>query len=99
MIAKEKSLVEMTRIREEYAKMREKELKNYKPEPNLSKPVAYFEVDRYTQGSFMGLFVVYEFIPATGKNGKPTRKPVVEGVDVYMAMQYLEKALRAKVFK
>lgn len=97
-----KSVEEMERIREANSKLREKEIKNFVPEKNTSKPVAYFEISRYTTGNFTGLFLVAHILTedAHGKTlENPIRKVIAEGVDMVVAMSSLETALRRKVFK
>ncbi len=93
-----KSAAEMKTIREADAALKAKQLKEFVPEKNVHKPLAYFEVSRYTAGQFKGLFVVAEFTPATGK-AKPERKIISDGVDMVVAMASLETSLRKRVFK
>lgn len=97
-----KSAVEMDRIRAADAKLREKQIKEFVPEKNLKRPVAYFQIERYTAGSFRGLFAVSQVIPEDA-NGRPLKRPLVktvaDGVDVHVAMSSLETALRKKVFR
>lgn len=89
-----KTLVEMERIRAEDAKLRAQEV--HVPEKNVSKPLAYFEVSRYTAGSFRGSFVVADVTPIEGKK---RRKIIADGVDMVVAMASLETSLRKRVFK
>lgn len=93
-----KTPAEMERIREADAKLKAQQLKNFVPEKNMSKPIAYFEISRYTAGNFRGSFIVAEFIPAEGKK-KAERKIVSDGVDMVVAMASLETSLRKRVFK
>lgn len=88
----------MERIREADAILKAKQLKEFVPEKSTSKPVAYFEIDRYVTGPFRGSFVVSEFIPGEGKK-KAERKIVSDGVDMVIAMSSLETSLRKRVFK
>lgn len=101
MALKMKSIAELDRIREVEAKIQEKLRKEFVPEKNEWKPMAYFEVGRYTKGPFLGLFIVTQLI--TEENGKKLKKPIrkvlTEGVDMLIAMSYLETALRRRVFK
>lgn len=93
---------EMARIRELEAKLQEKLRREFKPEKNEYKPLAYFEIGRYTTGAFRGLFIVTQLLTDDGK-GKtlknPLRKTVADGVDIHIAMSNLETALRRRVFK
>lgn len=93
-----KSPAEMERIRAADAVLVAKQRKDFVPEKNASKPLAYFEISRYTAGSFRGSFVVAEFFPAEGKK-KAERKIVADGVDMVVAMSSLETSLRKRVFK
>ncbi len=97
-----KQAAEMSRIREQDAVLRAKQNLEKKPEPNLHKPVAYFEISRYTTGSFRGLFLVTQLMTEDGKGNtlkKPIRKVVAEGVDMVVAMSSLETSLRRRVFR
>lgn len=97
-----KSPAEMDRIRKVAAVIREKEMREFIPEKNEHKPIAYFEISRYTTGSFRGLFLVAQMI-ADDSQGRPLKRPIrkviAEGVDMVVAMSSLETALRRKVFK
>lgn len=97
-----KSLEEMERIREGQAVLDQKRLATQIPEANESKPVGYFEVFRYTKGSFRGLFGGAVMITEDAKGHplkKPIRKIVADGVDMVVLMSSLETALRRKVFR
>lgn len=108
--SKLKNPQEMERIRQRQAALDEAAAKNRKPEPNLAAPLASFEIGRYTQGSFKGLFVVtqkVEEIAYKDKDGAALSKPVkrtvkktvADGVDMFVAITSLETALRKRVFK
>jgi hypothetical protein len=97
-----KSAAEMEIIRKKQAVIDEARLKNYKPEANVSTPLAYFEIGRYTSGSFRGLFVVSQLLTEDAKGHnlkKPIKKIVADGVDMFVAITSLETALRKRVFK
>jgi len=101
-VSKLKTPQEMDKIRAEDAKLREQQIKDFVPEKNEARPVAYFQIDRYHKGSFMGLFIVSQMLVEDAK-GKPLKKPirkvVSDGVDMVVAMSSLETALRRKVFR
>lgn len=101
-MAKFKTAAEMDAIRAEDAKIQEKARREFVPEKNTYKPLAYFEVSRYVTGSFVGSFVVAQMITEDGQ-GKPLKKPlrkvVADGVDMVVAMASLETALRRKAFR
>lgn len=101
-MSKLKSPQEMEHIREADAKLREKQLREFVPERNISKALAYFEIGRYTSGNFRGLFTVHQMITedALGKPlKKPIRKTVADGVDMVVAITSLENAIRRRVYK
>ena len=102
MPLKLKSPAEMDRIREAQALLTQKENAARVPEKNVATPLAYFEISRYTQGSFKGLFVVSQLV-TTDKKGKtlkePIKKSVADGVDIHIAMSALDTAIRRRVFK
>lgn len=93
-----KTKMEMDKIRDADAKLRADQIKNFVPEKLASKALAYFEISRYTAGSFRGSFIVAEFIPAEGKK-KAERKVIADGVDMVVAMANLETSLRKRVFR
>ena len=94
------SMIELDRLRGLTEKEREKAIREQPIEPNTYKPLAYFEIGRYTTGSFRGMFVVSQML--TEDKGKvlkkPIRKVVCDGVDMVVAMASLETALRRRVF-
>lgn len=97
-----KTPAELDRMREEQAKLDAKRRETETREPNVCKPLAYFEVGRYTSGSFKGLFVVSQLITEDEKGRtlkKPIRKSVADGVDIFVAITSLETALRRRVYK
>lgn len=98
---REKSIEEMEVIRAADSLLRQKAIAEFVPEKNESKPVAHFEISRYTQGQFMGLFIVSQiFNDQDGKTlKKPIKKVIAEGVDIVVAMSSLETALRRRVFR
>lgn len=101
-MSKLKTPQEMDRIREAEARIQEKLRRDFVPEKNESKPLAYFEISRYVRGSFRGLFVVTQLITEDGHGEpikKPIRKVVADGVDLFVAMTSLETALRRRVFR
>lgn len=89
--------LERERIRKANDLIQQKLKKDFKPEPNLDRPVAYYEVGRYYQGSCKGLFTIYEVNP--DKKHKTERKRVAEGVGFDYVMPAIEYSLRRKVFK
>lgn len=95
------SMIELDRIRGMMAKDLEKSLREQPSEPNTYRPLAYFEIGRYTTGAFRGMFVVSQMI--TEEKGKVLKKPikkvVCDGVDMVVAMSSLETALRKRVYK
>lgn len=97
-----KTPAEMEAIREKDAILKAEALKNFVPEKNASKPLAYFEIGRYTTGSFRGLFIVSQML-TEDEDGKPFKKPIkktlAEGVDIVVALAQLETALRKRAFK
>ncbi len=99
--SKLKTPQEMEAIREKDAALKAEELKKFVPEKNESRPLAYFEIGRYTSGSFRGLFVIHQLV-TEGADGKalkkPIRKTLAEGVDVVVGMAAIETALRKRVF-
>ncbi len=97
-MAKIKTAMEMNAIREADAKLKAEALKTFVPEKLASKPLAYFEISRYTAGSFRGLFIAAEFIPAEGKK-KAERKVIADGVDIVVVMANIETSLRKRVFR
>lgn len=66
------------------------------PEGNKNRPLAYFQVDRYTQGPFRGLFLGFQLVE--DKDGKPKAKMIAEGVDMVVLMSAIETALRKRVY-
>ena len=89
----------MDAIREAEAPLRQKEKDSFVPEANEYSPVAQFEINRYTKGQFMGVFVVVQLIK-DGRNPKQQiRNILAEGVDIVVAMSSLETALRRRVFR
>lgn len=98
-MSKIKSPAEMERIRADDAILKEKQHKDFVPEKNVSRPIAYFEISRYTAGSFRGSFVVAEFVQSKVEGKDATRRIVADGVDMVVAMASLETALRKRVFK
>ena len=93
---------ELERMRTAQAVIDAKARAAFVPEKTESKPVAYFEVSRYTTGNFRGLFLVHQLLTedSQGKQlRKPIRKLVVEGVDMVVAMAAMETALRKRVFR
>ena|ERR1035437_3980154 len=98
---KMKSLAEMERIRAADAILRAEQAKKFVPEPNVYKPLAYFECGRYTTGTFRGLFAVFQLI-VEDENGRklkvPIRKPVSDGDDFFMANGKLSEAFRRRVY-
>lgn len=89
-------MAEMERIRAIDAKLKEEELKNFKPEPNTHKIYLSIEVGRYVTGQFKGSFVIIENI----KDGKKsTRKVISDGVDLLSALASIETSIRRKVYK
>ena len=100
-LGKLKTPAEMEIIRQKDALLKAEELKHFVPEANESRSLAYFEIGRYTKGSFRGLFIVYQMV-TEGPDGKPlkrpTRKTLAEGVDIVVAMSTLETALRKRAF-
>ncbi len=92
----------MKLVREEDAKLRAKQIAAYVPEPLEHKPLATFEIGRYTKGQFRGLFIVTQLTledPAGKPLKKPLRKVIAEGVDLVITLSSLETALRKRVFK
>jgi hypothetical protein len=98
-MAQFKSPLAMDVIRAANAKLIEAQRKAFKPEPNIDKPLIYLEIGRYVQGSFKGLFTVYEFTPAKSKHDKPERKRVAEGIDINGLGIAVDKVIRRRVFK
>ncbi len=102
MAVKPKTLAEMNLEREKQAVIDAELRKNRKPEPNVATPLAFFEIGRYTSGSFRGLFVVAQMITEDHKGRdlkKPIRKIVADGVDIFVAMTSLETAVRRRVYR
>jgi hypothetical protein len=96
-----KSVAEMQRIRESDAKLRAEQNKKIIPEPNVYKPLAYFECGRYTTGAFRGLFAVFQLIVEDEQGRKlktPIRKPVSDGDDFFMASGKMAEAFRRRVY-
>ncbi len=93
---------EMEAIREKDAALKAEELKHFVPEASESRALAYFEIGRYTKGSFRGLFIVSQML-TEAPDGKPLKRPIkktiAEGVDIVVAMATLETALRKRAFK
>ena len=89
--------VEMERIRNADAKLRQEQAKKFVPEANRADMLCYFEIGRYVAGPFRGLFVVNQLIK--DKKDKPVRKCIAEGVDMVVAMSNLETAIRRRVFR
>lgn len=101
-MAKFKTLAEMSTIREADAKLREEERRNFVPEKNSHKPVAYFEISRYTTGDFRGLFLVTQMLTEDASGNplkKPIRKVIAEGVDMVVCMSSIETETRRRVFR
>ncbi len=97
-----KTPAEMEIIREKQAVLDEEARKNFKPEPNVATPLAYFEIARYTSGSFLGMFVISQMITEDAKGRelkKPIKKKVIDGVHIDSAMRALETAVRGRVFR
>ena len=92
------STAEMDRIRAADAIEVEKRRKAFKPEPNEFKALVWFQVGRYTKGSFRGLFIVHQMM-LDENTGETSQKVLAEGVDVVVAMAAIETALRKRVFK
>ena len=90
----------MERARQQDALLKSKQV--FETEPSEAKPVAYFQVDRYTTGSFRGLFIASQLI-TDDRQGKPLKKPVrkvlAAGVDLVVALASIETALRQKVYR
>lgn len=100
--SKLKNPKEMELIREKQALLDAELIKNRKGEPNVATPLAYFEIARYTSGSFRGLFLVAQLIAEDEKGKtlkKPVRKVVADGVDIFVAITSLENAVRKRVYK
>lgn len=96
------SIAEMEVIRAKDSELRRKEAKNFVPEKNESKALAYFEISRYTKGQFMGSFIVTQYICDDSKGNplaEPIKKVVSDGVDMVVAMSSLETAIRRRVFR
>ena len=105
-----KTLQELDRMRESQAVIDADLRKKHKPEENVARPLANFEVSRYTSGDFKGLFVVTQMVEETitkDKDGKALAKPikksvrktVADGVDMFVAITSLETALRKRVYR
>ncbi len=102
MASKLKTPDEMRRMQEEQAIIDEKIRAEKKPEPNIATPLAYFEIARYTSGSFLGMFVISQMITEDAKGRelkKPIKKKVIDGVHIDSAMRALETAVRGRVFR
>ncbi len=97
-----KSPAEMEAIREKEATIQEAARKKLVPEANEAKPVAYIVLDRYVKGNFRGMFCVSQMITEDAK-GQPLKKPVkvkiIDGVDIVVAMAYIETTIRRRVFR
>ncbi len=87
---------EMERIRAADAILVAERNKKFVPEKNKRIPLAYFEVSRYTEGQFRGLFAVEALSSA---HPKAQRKVIADGVDMVVAMASLETSLRKRVFR
>jgi hypothetical protein len=100
--SKLKTPAEMEAIREKDAALQEEQRKHFVPERNESRALAYFEIGRYTKGSFRGLFIVSQMI-TEDTAGKPLKRPIkktlAEGVDIVVALAQLETALRKRAFR
>lgn len=96
-----RTAADMERIRVAEAKIQEKLRKEFKPEPNTTKDLAYFALARYVTGQFKGMFKVTQVITEDG-HGKTLKKPltkvVADGVDLVVAISSLETAMRRRVF-
>lgn len=101
-VSRLKTPAELERMREAQAVIDADLRKKAKPEANVAHPLAYFEVGRYTSGSFKGLFIVSQLITEDPKGRelkKPIKKVVADGVDMFVAITSLETALRKRVFR
>lgn len=101
-LSKLKTPAEMERIREKQAILDAELRDKRKPEPNVASPLAYFEIARYTSGSFRGMFLVSQMVTEDYKGRelkKPIKKTIADGVDIFVAMTSLETAVRRRVFK
>jgi hypothetical protein len=97
-----KTVDEMKRIQEADAKLKIAQAAKLAPQTHKVKPLAYFEIGRYVEGTFTGLFVVSQLI-TEGPDGKLLKKPlkkiVADGVDIHVANTAIETALRKRVFR
>lgn len=97
-----RSEAEREKIREADAKVKEAELKKIVPEAQEYKPLAFFEIGRYTKGPCRGLFVAYQLV-TEDEHGKPLKKPVkkplCEGVDPVVMLSKIETAFRKRAFR
>ncbi len=101
-MAKLKTIAEMDRERMKQIVIDDEIRKNRKPEPNISTPLAYFEVSRYTSGNFKGMFVISQMITEDHKGRelrKPIKKTVIDGVFIDGALDALGQAIRKRVFR
>ena len=94
--ATHKTIAELTAIREADGILRQQQAKEFVPEPNVSEPWAYFQIDRYTAGPFRGLFTVSQLITEDDA-GKPYKKPIrkvlKEGTDMASCGECVKDAL------
>jgi hypothetical protein len=95
-----KTQQEMDIIREADAILRQKQAKDFVPEPNVAEPWAYFQIDRYVKGSFRGLFTVSQVITEDDHGRtlkKPVRKVLKEGTDMASCGDCVRDALRSRL--